>query len=280
MSSFTKQIGSFQVSHEYTQLEVVKAKVTEKEKVTNGQLVKTKTFKEVAKAKTDILTVRLTTSDLGQQLTFCFQRGGNEEDAKDPVSRILATFTMTKDFKLSMVCNQEFNAISSYTFKPLLTAFPGIEAGSISDVFSQWLCTDEFFEHLKIVSSKKGYTPGLVKMLVLYISYQDVKDEMGTKLGQLSEDMVIDVNEVAKVFRANMQELQMKIPKMAEHYKPDLLLSPATNPTPKTEENSIPVVEVITPEIEENNLENSPETVDILATSEQNPEKPETDLLE
>lgn len=259
MSSFTKQIGSYQVSHEYTQLEVVKAKVTEKEKVTNGQLIKSKTFKEVAKAKTDTLTVRLQTYELGQQLTFCFQRGGNEEDAKDPVSRILATFTMTKDFKLSMVCNHEFNAISSYTFKPLLTTFPGIEAGSISDVFSQWLCTEGFFEHLKIVSSKKGYTPGLVKMLVLYISYQDVKDEMGTKLGQLSEDMVVDVNEVAKVFRANMQELQMKIPKMAEHYKPDLLLSPASNAPqnlPSSENtDSTPAVDVITPDVEEVNLE-------------------------
>ena len=227
MSSFTKQIGSYQVSHEYTQLQVIKAKVTEKEKVVKGKSVKVKTFKEVANTKTDTFTVRLTTSDLGQQLTFCFQRGGNDEDAKDPLSRVLATFTMTKRFELSMVCNTEFNQINSYTYQPLLTAFPGIEATSISDVFSQWLCTKEFFEHLKIVSAKKGYTPALVKMLLLYVSYQDVKESLGDKLGKFTEEMVIDIKEVAKVFRANMQDLQSSLPRMAQHYKPDLLLSPS-----------------------------------------------------
>ncbi|MEG4579058.1 hypothetical protein QUA71_05400 [Microcoleus sp. MON1_C5] len=201
MSSFGKDIGSFQVSHEYTQLQVVKARVTEKEKVVNGQLVKTKIFKEVAKAKTDTLTVRLTTSDLGQQLTFCFQRGGNEEDAKDPTSRVLATFTMKKNFELTMVCNQEFNAINSYTYKPLLTAFPGIEAGSVSDVFSQWLCTDEFVEHLKIVSAKKGYTPALVKMLFLFIAYQQERYSKFVELGEYSKTMEIDLDRVVAIFK-------------------------------------------------------------------------------
>lgn len=240
MSSFSKNIGSFQVSHEYTQLQVVKAKITEKTKVVNGQEVKTKVFKEVTKAKTDILTARLTASDLGQELTFRMQRGGNEEDAKDPLGRVLATFIMTKDFKLSMVCTHEFNTIDSYIYKPLLTAFPDIEAQSVSDVFSQWLCTDEFFSHLQIVSAKKGYTPALIKMLVLYISYQDVKDETGTRLGQLTSDTIIDVQEVAKVFRANMQELQTKLPKMAEHYKPDLMLPPASDTLPVVEGAIVP----------------------------------------
>lgn len=244
-TSFDKKIGSFQVSHEYTQLEVIKAKVTEKDKVTNGQTVKIKTFKEVNKAKTDKLKVQLTSSELGQQLAFSLQRGGNEEDAKDPTSRILAMFTMTKDFQLSMVCNTEFTEISSYVYKPLLTAFPGIEANSVSDVFAQWLCSKEFFEHLQIISSKKGYTPGLVKMLMLYISYQDVKDQLGDRLGQLNNDMIIDVQEVAKVFRANMQALQNKLPRMAQHYKPDLMLSGSTEPPqPATNDE----VEVITPD--------------------------------
>jgi hypothetical protein len=201
MSSFSKQIGSFQVSHEYTQLQVVKAKVTSKEKVVNGQLVTTKVFKEVAKAKTDTFTVRLTTSDLGQQLTFCFQRGGNDEDAKDPTSRILATFTMKKNFELTMVCNTEFNEMNSYIYKPLLTAFPGIEAESVSDVFSQWLCTDEFFEHLKIVSAKKGYTPGLVKMLFLFIAYQKVRYSKFVELGEYSKTMEIDLDRVVAIFK-------------------------------------------------------------------------------
>lgn len=247
-TSFDKKIGAYQVSHEYTQLQAIKAKVTEKDKVINGQTVKIKTFKEVNKAKTDTFTVRLTTSDLGQQLTFCFQRGGNDEDVKDPLSRILATFTMTKDFQLSMVCDHEFNKIDSYIYKPLLTAFPGIEAGSVSEVFSEWLCTPEFFSHLQIVSSKKGYTPALVKMLILYISYQDVKDEMGTQSGQLPQNMVVDVQEVAKVFRANMQALQNKLPRMAQHYKPDLMLSGSTEPTQPITNETVEKVEVITPD--------------------------------
>jgi hypothetical protein len=247
MSSFGKDIGNFQVSHEYTQLEVVAAKVTTKDKVVNGQMTTTKIFKEVAKAKTDKLKVQLTASDLGQQLTFCFQRGGNDEDAKDPTSRILATFTMTKDFQLSLVCNTEFNEIKSYVYKPLLTQFQGIEASSISSVFSKWLCSNEFFEHLKIVSSQKGYTPALVKMLMLYISYQDVKDEMGTELGQLPQNLIVDIQEVAKVFRANLQALQNKLPRMAQHYKPDLMLSPAdTTPQPEnSQESTVEVVETI-----------------------------------
>ena len=270
MSSFSKNIGSFQVSHEYTQLQVVEAKITEKVKKENGQEVKTKIFKEVSKAKTDILTARLTASDLGQELTFRMQRGGNKEDAKDPLGRVLATFTMTKDFQLSMVCTHEFNAIDSHIYKPLLTAFPDIEAQSISDVFSQWLCTDEFFSHLQIVSAKKGYTPALIKMLVLYISYQDVKDETGTRLGQLTSDTVIDVQEVAKVFRANMQELQTKLPKMAEHYKPDLMLPPASDsplivgkvdqPEPIVEE---PAIDPDTTEDDQEILSVEPETVEI-----------------
>lgn len=270
-TSFDKKIGSFQVSHEYTQLQVVKAKVTEKAKGTNGQSTLIKTFKEVAKANVDTLTVRLTTSELGQQLTFCFQRGGNENDAKDPLSRILATFTMTKDFQLSMVCNHEFNDISSYVYKPLLTAFPGIEAASISDVFSQWLCTPKFFEHLQIVSSKKGYTPALVKMLILYISYQDVKDDLGTTLGQFTEDAV-DVQEVAKVFRANMQALQNKLPRMAQHYKPDLMLSGSTETTQQTNET----VEVIVNEIPTE----KDEPIEVLATEEETETTTDEEVVE
>lgn len=229
-TSFDKKVGAFQVSHEYTQLQLVAAKVTEKTKNENGQQVKIRTFKEINKAKTDTLTARLTSSELGQQLSFGFMRGGSEEDAKDPISRILAVFTMTVDFKMSMVSNHEFNAIDSYIFKPLITAFPGIEAESVSDVFSQWLCTPEFFEHLKIVSSKKGYTPALVKMLVLYISYQDVKDEMGTQTGQVTMKDAVDINEVAKVFQANISALQSSVPKMAKHYSLDLMLAPSKEP--------------------------------------------------
>lgn len=247
MSSFGKEIGAYQVSHEYTILQVLRAKVTEKEKFVDGKLTMSKTFKEVAKAKVDTLKVQLTTSDLGQQLAFTYQRGGNDEDVKDPLGRILATFTMTKNFELSLVYNTEFTAIDSFVYKPVLTGFPGIEAGSVSEVFSKWLCCNEFFEHLKIVSSKKGYTPALVKMLMLYISYQDVKDQIGTNLGQLTTDTVIDTQEVARVFRANMQDLQNKLPRMAQHYKADLLLAPVAEPAIVTTPDQ-QTVEVITPD--------------------------------
>jgi hypothetical protein len=235
-TSFDKKIGSFQVSHEYTQLQIVAAKTSVKTKILNGLEVKTTIFKEINKAKTDVLKATLTSSDLGQQLAFSYQRGGNEEDAKDQIGRILATFTMTKDFKMSMVSNHEFNAINSYVFKPLITAFPGIEGESISDVFSQWLCTSEFFEHLKIVSSKKGYTPALVKMLVLYISYQDVKDEVGTQTGQFTNGDIVDINAVARVFKANIAALQSSVPKMAKHYSTDLMLAPTQSNVPEPAE--------------------------------------------
>ncbi|MEG4507004.1 hypothetical protein QUA81_25430 [Microcoleus sp. F6_B4] len=224
---------------EYTLLQVVKAKVTEKEKVVNGQLVKVKTFKEVAKAKTDVLKATLTSSDLGRQLAFSFQRGGNEEDAKDPESRILATFTVAKksdkNFELSFTYKTEFEALGAHTYKPLIIAFPGIEAISIADVFSQWLCTPEFFEHLKIMAYKGGYTPALVKMLVLYMSYQDVKTDALVQVGKFSKDMVIDINEIAKVFRANMQELKSDVPRMAKHYSADLMLTPVSDTPPSLE---------------------------------------------
>jgi len=229
MSSFSKKLSNLQVSHEYCQLDLVAAKVVEKPKVVNGQETIVKTFKEINKAKTDILRVQLLSYDAGQQLNFSMMRGGNDEDAKDPTTRILATFTMTKDFKLSMVSNNEFNRISSYTFKPLITAFSGIEANTLSGVFGQWLGTEEFFSHLKIISSEGGYTPALVKMLVLYISYQDVKQETLEQLtGQLSHGMEIDVNRVAQVFKANMAELKSDIPRMAKYYQSELMISPST----------------------------------------------------
>lgn len=282
MSSFGKDIGNFQVSHEYTILQVLKAKVTEKDKVVDGKNVTTKTFKEVAKAKVDTFKVQLTTSDLGQQLTFTYQRGGNDDDAKDPLGRILATFTMKKNFELSLTYETEFTAIDAFVYKPVLTSFSGIEANSVSSVFSKWLCSKEFFEHLKIVSSQKGYTPALVKMLMLYISYQDVKDNIGTDLGQLAQNMVVDTQEVARVFRANMQDLQNKLPRMAQHYKADLLLSPAQAPapvekvdTPETPQTTTAPdqVEVITPDqVEIPNevqpIETDAEPIEVQATEE------------
>ena len=150
MSSFDKKVGGCNVSHEYTVLQVVKAKVTEKDKKENGKTVKIRTFKEINKAEIDVFKATLTASDLGQELAFSYQRGGNEKDAKDQIGRVLATFTMTKTFELSLKYKTEFEVLEAHTFKPLITAFPGIEAQSIADVFSQWLCTPEFFQHLKI----------------------------------------------------------------------------------------------------------------------------------
>jgi len=232
MSSFSKKLSNLQVSHEYCQLDVVAAKVAEKTKIVNGQETIVRTFKEISKAKTDILRVQLLSYDAGQQLNFSMMRGGDDEDAKDPTTRILATFTMFKDFKLSMVSNNEFNRITAYTYKPLITAFSGIEASTLSGVFGQWLVTEEFFSHLKILSAKGGYTPALVKMLVLYISYQDVKQETLENItGQLSQSMEVDVQRVATIFKANMAELKSEIPRMAKYYQSELMIEPSTEET-------------------------------------------------
>lgn len=263
VSSFYKQLSNSQVAEEYMILEVLPATTAIKEKIVGGITTYKKEFKVKAKAKPDILKVRLTKSDLGQQLTFGYQRAG--DDTKDiPTDQIatpVATFTFSKDFTLSMTTTTEFNMTRSLIYLPLNTNFPGIDAQKLSGVFGQWLLIGQFFEHIKILSAMGDYTPELVKMLMLYVSYQDVKVAKLEESGGWVKDEEISLTDVALVFKDNMARLRTELPKpkMAKFYNADLVLAPApVEPTPAialatTEIVEIPdqvdqVVEVITPE--------------------------------
>lgn len=214
----------------------------------------------------------------------------------------VAKFTLTSSKVMLWNPSPAYTEDSDLVAKPTNPNNIPIVSTSLYTFFEGWINSTPFAKYLNQLSREMVYPPKLVKLLLLFIAYLNIRTKTAEKVGELAEniDLMVDKDQVASIFRVLIGQVVGDTPHMKRLYEdaPQYLTLPSTetqeeaDPTPNTEENdtiNTPAVDVITPDIEEVNPEpqesepNNPETVDILATSKleptENPENLESEDL-
>ncbi len=243
---FRQRLSFASESVEYTQLEMLPATTAIKiKKGKNGEEdTQIKEFKPVKNAKVEILSIHLQSGDTGQQLIFRYTNGND-------ITQDVALFTLSSDTNLPIEkrVNWEttplFTQTKALTYKPINSNFPGIETISLERVISEWVISPAFAIHLTVLCEMGHYTPDLVKMLILCISYLEVRDDVRVEeSGKFNKDMKVDLNLVTIRFKEQMSGLMEDTPRLFRFLDvSQFTLSPAS-------QESIPQIESGEPKIE------------------------------
>jgi hypothetical protein len=260
---FRQRLSFASESVEYTQLEMLPATTSIKtKKGKNGEEDnKTKEFKPVKDAKVEILSTHLQSSDRGKQLIFRYINGNN-------LTQDVAFFTLSSDASLPMEqrVNWEttplFTQTKALTYKPINSNFPGIETISLERVVSEWITSPAFASHITVLCEMGHYTPDLVKMLILCISYLEVRDDVRVEEdGKFSKLMKVDLGLVVNRFKEQMSGLIEDTPRLSKFLDvSQFTLAPATEPTNRLEETKEPSPTVDILPNESTTLEPLPDT--------------------
>jgi hypothetical protein len=231
---FRQRLSFASESVEYTQLELLPATTSIKtKKGKNGEEdTQTKEFKPVKDAKVEILSINLqSSSEKGQQLIFRYTTGND-------ITQDVAFFTLSSNTtlpieqRITWETTSLFTQTKALTYKPINSNFPGIETISLERVFSEWIICPEFATHLTVLCDMGHYTPDLVKMLILCISYLEVRDDVRVeKDGQFSKSMDVDLGLVIARFKEQMSGLIEDTPRLSKFLDvSQFTLAPATEP--------------------------------------------------
>ena len=247
---FRQRLSFASESVEYTQLEMLPATTSIKtKKGKNGEEdTQTKEFKPIKNAKVEILSIHLQSSNKSQQLVFRYTNGND-------LTKDVALFTLFSDASLPIEqrINWEttpfFTQTKALTYKPINSNFPGIETISLERVISEWIISPAFASHLTVLCEMGHYTPNLVKMLILCISYLEVRDDVRVEEdGKFSKLMKVDLGLVITRFKEQMSGLIEDTPRLSKFLDvSQFTLAPTTetiNQLEETKENS-PTVEIL-----------------------------------
>jgi hypothetical protein len=182
---------------EETCLEIFAATFTKKIDKKSGKEVKT--YKKVKNAKVEIISVSLVKSEKGQQLRFDYQ-------SAEGIRRTVSTFNFMSDFTIAWDVTPEWSAINYRIHKPLNSNFSPIESMALHDLFCQWLLSDAFVQHITVLSGQGVYAPELIKLLFLFIAYQQGRYSKAVELGEYSLTMEIDLDRVVVIFKEYIKE--------------------------------------------------------------------------
>lgn len=215
---FRKRLSFASESVEFTQLEMLPATTFIKtKKGKNGEEdAEVKEFKPIKDARVEILTIALQPSDKGQQLVFRYTNA--IEFTQD-----IAFFTLSGDENLPIEkritweTTTLFTQTKSLKYLPVNSNFPGIETISLARVVEEWLMSPAFVNHLTVLCEMGHYTPDLVKMLILCISYLEVRDDVRVERdGKFSKSMTLDLNLVLARFKEQMAGLIEDTPRLSK----------------------------------------------------------------
>ena len=280
-----KRLSFASESVEFTQLEMVAATTSTKTKKgkKGEEDTEVKEFKPVKDAKTEILTISLETTEKGKQLIF---RYTNAID----FTQDIAFFTLSNDESLPIEKRISWETTALFTqtkalkYLPLNSNFPGIEVISLERVVAEWIISPAFFEHLTVLCDMGHYTPDLVKMLILCISYLEVRDDVRVeKDGRFSKSMDVDLGLVVARFKEQMVGLIEDTPRLSKFLDvSQFTLAPATESKEVKEiEPSVETISDVSKEETDITLEPLPNTslpVDVTPEelTEDKPEEPST----
>jgi hypothetical protein len=173
-------------------LEIFAATCTKKIDKKSGKEVKT--YKKVKNAKVEIISISLVKSDKGQQLLFDYQ-------SAEGIRRTVSTFNFMSDFTLAWDVTPEWSDLKDRIHKPLNSNFSPIESYALHDLFCQWFQSDAFVQHITVLSDQRVYAPELIKLLLLFIAYQQERSSKAVELGGYSLTMEIDLDHVVVIFK-------------------------------------------------------------------------------
>ena len=163
-------------------------------------------------------------------------------------SALSATFSLTNDKKMLWQPQDIYSVDADLTAKPSNPKNVAIVSTSLYDFFQTWLNTKPFAQYLNSLSREQVYPPSLVKLLLLFISYLNVRTKTSRALGgKLTADLDsnIDNNQVAKIFNILLAQVVGDTPHMIRMYSDSstYLLPAGTIPT--TEKVEIAPTELV-----------------------------------
>lgn len=223
-----RNVSGTGVSRDYITFSYVDGVAKEKENKKTGEIETIYVERKAKKGEVIIpkkLVIVRQEDSYGQHLLLC----------KDVVT--VATFTFGMDTELSFNPTFYWDDPVDYIAIPTNTKFKPIESVSNSDFFSQWLTSPQFAEHLSILAERRTYTPKLVKLLLLWVAYQTERSNLSASTGRLTEQLDVDLNNVAGIFQGYIAALTGEVAYMQRLYSVDekFTLSPAKPTTPAIE---------------------------------------------
>ena len=235
---FRKRLSFASESVEFTQLEMLPATTSIKiKKGKNGEEdTEVKEFKPIKDAKVEILTIALQPSEKGQQLVFKYT-SGNDHTQDVAFFSLLADESLPTEQRVTWETTPVFTQAKALKYLPVNSNFPGIETISLERVVSEWIISPAFANHLTVLCEMGHYTPDLVKMLILCISYLEVRDDIRVERdGKFSKSMAIDLNLVLARFKEQMVGLMEDTPRLSKFLDvSQFTLAPAREETKQIE---------------------------------------------
>lgn len=110
-------------------------------------------------------------------------------------------------------------------------------AETLFSFFEQWLYSKPFAQRLDQLSKELVYPPRLVKLLLLFMAYQEERSDKGQDAAKLSMMMNISLDSVVQKFKFYIEQLTGDVAYMQRLYSLDekFILSPAKPTTPAIE---------------------------------------------
>ena len=204
-----------------------------------------KAYTGIRNEKEQEISIRWHDSEVGQHLTLW------KNDS------LGATFTLTNDKKMVWLPQEVYSVDKDIIAKPSNPKNSAIVSTSLYEFFQKWLNSKPFSMYLDSLSREQVYPPNLVKLLLLFISYLNVRTKTAAALGgKLTEDLdsKIDDRQVAKIFNILLSQVVGDTPHMIRMYSDasTYLLPPASTGSVESVVDIAPVeiLEPTTPVVE------------------------------
>lgn len=136
-------------------------------------------------------------------------------------SVIVATFSKLNNDSLQWKPLSGLDKLSRQIAIPSWPRYDPILSTSLEQFFLGWLVSQEFAERLSLCSRQLQYSPALVKLLLLYMSYTAERTEISTETKLLGIDMQVSLDEVTKTYKNLISGLVQDTPHMKRIYELD-----------------------------------------------------------
>jgi hypothetical protein len=134
----------------------------------------------------------------------------------------VATFSLLKNQSIQWnKPSGEFDRSVKRIAIPHVPEYSPIVSNSLKEFFLEWLMSEAFIKNLTLRSRTLEYFPKLVKLLLLYLSYEAERAENLKKSKFLEIDSQVSLDEVAKTFKNLVSGMAGDTPSMKQIYKVD-----------------------------------------------------------
>lgn len=179
-----------------------------------------KTYTAIKNESECEISIRWHDDEQGQHLTFW-----------DNSSQV-AKFTLTDAKKILWLPLDSALIVQDITAKPTNPNNIPIVVNKLMLMFQVWVNSKPFAMYLTLLSRELVYPPKLVKMLLLFNAYLNVRTKTAEKLGKLTDDidLMVDLRQVDKMFKILLNQVVGDTPHMLRLYSDvdTYLLPPAS----------------------------------------------------